>query len=78
MSILFGESLTFTHWLTRTATIFFPLGRSIFWNDARRYSFKLCAAMLLSKQLLWHFLVVVGLKRLFSAQYPLTETDAKR
>ncbi|WP_445635535.1 hypothetical protein [Nostoc sp. DSM 114161] len=23
--------------------------------NARRYSFKLCAAMLLSKQLLWHF-----------------------
>jgi hypothetical protein len=32
--------------------------------------------MLSSKQLLWHSGVVVGLKRLFSAQFPFPETDA--
>ncbi|MEH2080725.1 MAG: hypothetical protein V7K89_12190 [Nostoc sp.] len=34
--------------------------------NARRYSFKLCAAMLSSKQLLWHFL-----KAALSAGFPI-------
>jgi hypothetical protein len=34
-------------------------------SNARLYCFALCAAMLSSKQLLWHSTVVVGLKWLF-------------
>jgi hypothetical protein len=43
--------------------------------NAMLYSFALCAAMLFSKQLLWHFLVLVGLERILIAQYPLIETE---
>lgn len=43
---------------------------------ARRYCFAFRAAMLSSKQLLWHFLVLALGLRQVSVQYPLTEAYA--
>jgi hypothetical protein len=55
--LLFGESTSIYLFVTRTAKIVFPFGRNYFWFHARPWSFALRAAILLVKQLLWHFLV---------------------
>jgi hypothetical protein len=65
----------FTHLVTITATVIFPIEKILLLESiARRYCFALCAAMLSSKQLLWHSPVVVGLKREVPDQYPFPET----